>query len=80
VQVQVTKWGNNLGIRVPKDMATQLGLVDGARVDVELDGSRLVISTAKQVYQLEELLRGMTPEAMHEAFDWGPDVGRENVP
>jgi len=24
-------------------------------------------------------LKGMTPEAMREAFDWGPDRGREIV-
>jgi len=24
-------------------------------------------------------LKGMTPEAMREAFDWGPDKGREIV-
>jgi hypothetical protein len=25
------------------------------------------------------LLVGTTPEAMHQAFDWGDDVGRETV-
>jgi antitoxin MazE len=28
---------------------------------------------------LDELLVGVTPEAMHAAFDWGPDRGRETV-
>lgn len=28
---------------------------------------------------LEELLRDMPPEAIREAFDWGPDRGREAV-
>jgi antitoxin component of MazEF toxin-antitoxin module len=28
---------------------------------------------------LADLLKGMTPEAMHDAFDWGPDRGREVV-
>jgi antitoxin component of MazEF toxin-antitoxin module len=30
-------------------------------------------------YKLDDLLKGMTPEAMHEAFDWGPERGREIV-
>lgn len=30
-------------------------------------------------YSLEELLVGTTPEALREAFEWGPDVGREVV-
>jgi hypothetical protein len=30
-------------------------------------------------YTIEELLVGMTPEALSEAFEWGADVGREVV-
>jgi len=79
MQVQVSKWGNSLGVRVPKDVAAKLGLTEGSRVDVSVEGDRLVISTRRPVYALDELLVGMTPEAMHEAFDWGPDLGRERV-
>jgi antitoxin MazE len=35
--------------------------------------------TARPRYVLAELLKGMTPQAMREAFDWGPDKGREIV-
>ena len=79
MQVQISKWGNSLGVRVPKDVAAKLGLTEGSRVDVSIEGDRLVISTKRPVYTLDELLVGMTPEAMREAFDWGPDLGRENV-
>jgi len=30
-------------------------------------------------YQLRNLLKGTTPKAMHEAYDWGPERGREIV-
>jgi len=30
-------------------------------------------------YFLDQLLIGMTPHDMREAFDWGPDLGREQV-
>jgi antitoxin MazE len=79
LQVQISKWGNSLGVRVPKDAAAKLGLTEGSRVDVSIEGDRLVISTQRPVYTLDELLVGMTPEAMRNAFDWGPDIGRENV-
>lgn len=79
MQVQISKWGNSLGVRVPKDAAAKLGLTEGSRVDVSIEGDRLVISTQRPVYTLDELLVGMTPEAMRNAFDWGPDIGRENV-
>lgn len=79
MQARITKWGNSLGVRVPKEIADRIGLKVGERVDIAAEGDRIVISPARRIYALEELLIGMTPEAMHEAFDWGPDVGREIV-
>ena len=79
MQVQITRWGNSLGIRVPKEVATRIGLTEGSRVDVTTEGNRIIISAKQPVYTLHELLAGMTPEAMHEAFDWGPDLGDEVV-
>jgi antitoxin MazE len=79
MQVQVARWGNSLGLRIPKDIALRAGLREGARVDVEAEGDRIIISPARPRYVLADLLKGMTPEAMREAFDWGPDKGREIV-
>jgi antitoxin MazE len=79
MQIQVSKWGNSLGLRIPKDIALRLGLADGARVQLAMDGDRIVITTDRPVYELRDLLTGMTPEAMRGAFDWGPDRGREDV-
>lgn len=79
MQVQVSRWGNSLGVRLPKDLVQRLGIGEGSRVDVSEDRGRIVISVERPIYTLEELLVGMTPEAMHEAFDWGEDVGRERV-
>ncbi len=79
MQVLISKWGNSLGVRVPKDVAAKLGLSEGSRVDVSVEGDRIVISSKRPVYKLEELLSGITPKAMRKAFDWGPDKGREKV-
>jgi antitoxin MazE len=79
MHVRVARWGNSLGLRIPKDVANRVGLREGARVDVEVQGDRIIISPARPRYVLAELLKGMTPEAMRGAFDWGPDKGREIV-
>jgi len=73
------RWGNSLGVRIPKDSTAALGLADGVRVELQAEADRIVITLARPRYRLEDLLAGMTPEAMHDAFDWGPDVGREVV-
>ena len=79
MQVQVARWGNSLGLRIPKDVAQKTGLREGARVDVQAEGDRIIISPARPRYVLTDLLKGMTPETMRQAFDWGPDSGREIV-
>lgn len=79
MQIQITKWGNSLGLRVPKEIATRVGLREGARVDIDARGQQILISVARPIYELNELLEGMTPEAMGDAFDWGEDRGREIV-
>ena len=60
-------------------MAAQAGLHAGIRVELAAEGDRIVITPARSRYVLTELLEGVTPEAMREAFDWGPDRGREIV-
>ena len=79
MRVRVARWGNSLGLRIPKQVAAEIGLREGARVEVEADGDRLVVSPARPRYALADLLTNVTPEAMREAFDWGPDLGRERV-
>jgi antitoxin MazE len=79
MQVRVARWGNSFGVRIPKQIAERAGLREGARVEIEAETDRVVITRARPSYRLAELLQGMTPEAMREAFDWGPDRGREIV-
>jgi len=79
MQTRITRWGNSLGVRIPKHIALRLGLAEGAQVDIEAEGNHVIISPARPRYVLKDLLRGMTPRAMHKAFDWGPDLGRESV-
>ena len=79
MQVQVSRWSNSLGVRLPKELALRLGIGEGSRVEMRAERDRIVISVVRPVYALDELLAGMTPEAMRDSFDWGEDVGREVV-
>ena len=71
-QVQIAKWGNSLGLRVPRDLAARIGLIEGLRVDVEARGDRLVVTKSNRRFTLDELLAGMTPEREHRALDDAP--------
>ena len=79
MQVQVSRWGNSLGIRIPKEIAGRAGLAEGSRIEIAMQNDQIVLSPARPRYRLEDLLRGMSRRGMRRAFDWGPDVGRERV-
>jgi antitoxin MazE len=66
IQVQLAKWGNSLGLRVPKDIAARLGLTEGARVDVEVsEDGRIIVSRSRRRFTLDELVAEMTPDREH---------------
>lgn len=78
-QVQLTKWGNSLGLRVPRDIAARMGLTEGARVDIEAsDDGRIIVTKSRRRFTLEELLAGMTPEREHRQDDDSP-MGEEII-
>jgi antitoxin MazE len=79
VRVHVTKWGNSLGVRIPKDFVGRTGLAEGSDVEMEMEGDHIVIKVAYPRYRLDELLRDIRPEDMRDAFAWDEDVGREDV-
>ena len=79
MNVQLSKWGNSLGLRLPKSLAQQIGVAAGQKVRVIAQGGRLIVEPVARVWPLEELLGNMTPEAMGAAFSWGDDEGREVV-
>jgi antitoxin MazE len=73
IQVLISKWGNSLGLRVPRDVAARVGLTEGARVDIEAsDDGRIIITRSRRRFTLDELLAGMTPEREHALDDDGP--------
>ena len=78
-RVILGKWGANLAVRLPRDIAQTAGFTSGTSVQVEARRGEVVIRSAQPRYTLDELLEGVTPEAMRHAFQWGDDVGREAV-
>lgn len=79
IQVQIAKWGNSLGLRVPRDIAARIGLTEGARVDIEAsDDGRIIVTRSRRRFTLDELLAGMTADREHVLEDDGP-AGEEHI-
>lgn len=74
----VAKWGNSLAVRIPQHLAKEIGLSDGAEVEiVAIDGNLTIVPRRQKQYSLDELIAGITPENRHAEIDTGVAVGEE---
>lgn len=72
----VTKWGNSLGIRIPRGIAQDAHIGEGTAVDLRVEDGR-IIAEPIEGETLDVLLARITPENCHgEQFGDEP-VGRE---
>jgi antitoxin MazE len=84
MKVKIAKWGNSLGLRLPRAAVEATGLRAGAEVDVTIEGRDLRVRSFLPVkhYRLEDLVAEMKrigPENEPETVDWGPDRGSEII-
>jgi len=73
----VAKWGNSLAIRIPKNIADQINLKEGASISIDVTDNNIVITPKQRKYTLEELLAGSKSNDFDGEFDWGEAVGEE---
>ncbi|WP_146553224.1 AbrB/MazE/SpoVT family DNA-binding domain-containing protein [Rummeliibacillus sp. SL167] len=80
--VTAQKWGNSLGIRIPKDAADKIGINQGSEMELSVIGRENIIilkpKKTRKKYTLQELLSQITPENRHKKIDLGIE-GRELI-
>jgi antitoxin MazE len=75
---KIQKWGNSLGLRIPKSFAVDAGVEEGSEVDISIEGDRLVIRAVRPArYELKELVSLIREDNIHEEIPTGRRVGRE---
>jgi antitoxin MazE len=76
--ITLHRWGNSVGLRVPKPLLEQLGLAEGSQVDLKFEGDRLVIEPRRpKRLALQDVLKGFSPDDQPGEVDWGPPAGKE---
>lgn len=76
--IKILKWGNSLGLRIPKSFAKEAGVEEGSAVDIALEGDHLVIRPVRPVkYKLADMLSQVREDNLHEEITTGDAVGRE---
>lgn len=74
------KWGNSMAVRVPKDIAEKAGIKVKDPIDIEVvDGNIVLTPQLQRKYRLDELVKGITKENLHDEVDFGGPLGRERL-
>ena len=78
MRAEIIKWGKCLGLRIPKPIAKEVGMVEGSVVDMSIDNGNLVVKVTKQVdVVLGKLLNEITDKNIHGKTDTGDALGGE---
>ncbi len=78
MQTKIQRWGNSLGLRIPRSFAEEAGVEAGSEVDLSVRDGDLVVRAAKRrAYRLGELLKKVTAKNLHGEVDTGEAIGRE---
>ena len=74
----ICKWGNSLALRLPKHVADQVRLVEGATVDIVVDDGSLKVTPSRKKFLLSDLLDGEPKRSdLTSEVDWGQAKGDE---
>lgn len=71
MSVTMTKWGNNLGIRIPKAIVSQLDLKEGNKIEITIQDDSIILRPEKTKYTLDEMIKQMEEENVPEEIEFG---------
>ena len=76
---KIQRWGNSLGLRIPKGLARGAQVREGTTVMLAVRNGRLIVAPVRRhAYDLESLLARVSRKNLHAAVDTGERVGRES--
>jgi antitoxin MazE len=78
MKFQIQKWGNSLALRLPKSVASHVGLSQGSEVEVSIEDNRLILTpVSSRRARLEALLDQIQDDQLHPEIETGPPMGHE---
>lgn len=79
METNIQKWGNSLGVRLPKHIADNQSLKEGSRVVVSETETGIMIDVVKKARPtLKTMLKNINKTNRHSEVDWGGRVGNES--
>lgn len=77
MQTKIQKWGNSLGVRIPRAFAIEARIRPGSAVDISIDKGVLRIRPVVRRYALKDLLVKIRSDNRHSEVSTGRRSGRE---
>ena len=73
---KICKWGSSLAVRIPKPIAEQWGVHEGAAIEMVSRGNQVILR--KKTYSMADMPAAVTDEYLHPEVDTGPAQGNED--
>jgi len=77
MRTKIQKWGNSLGVRLPKSITEQKALKPGSGVTVILKNDQIVIEPTEENISLKSILSAVSTDNLHEETEWSHARGNE---
>lgn len=77
VSAKVARWGNGLGVRLPKSVAAEARISAGDPVDVTVEDGAIIVCPSRTTYSLCDLVSKITECNRHGETDWGAPARAE---
>lgn len=62
---KIQKWGNSLGVRLPKSVIEKTSLGENSEVEIEHKNGAIIIFPAKKKFSLAAMLNQITNDNLH---------------
>ena len=75
---RIARWGNSLGLRLPKAVVSEARIGEGDTVEVYVKNGAIIVRATRPGYSIGELVRKITPRNRHGEMGWsGTSEGQQ---
>ncbi len=65
MSAKIQKWGNSVGVRIPKTIMEKANLSVNSEIEIECKNQKIIIFSKKKSIQLKDLLSQITKDNLH---------------
>lgn len=76
MSLKIQKWGNSVGVRIPKVIIEKANLSINSEIEIECKNQKIIIFSKKKPIRLKDLLSQITEDNLH-TEDSYMKVGKE---